>query len=71
MIGGPAIDGTHRAYWMDWIARLVTEVDDRMLGFVSWHRYGDWRPAVPSAEPRIGDVGCSGRAVMVRCSRLC
>lgn len=49
MIGGPAIDGTHRHYWMDWIARLVTEVDDRMVGFVSWHRYGDWRPAVPSA----------------------
>jgi hypothetical protein len=49
LIGGPAIDGTHRSYWMDWIARLVTEVDDRMVGFVSWHRYGDWRPAVPSA----------------------
>lgn len=49
LIGGPAIDGTHRAYWMDWIARLVTEVDDKMVGFVSWHRYGDWRPAVPSA----------------------
>jgi len=49
-IGGPAIDGTHRAYWMDWIARLLTEVDDRMVGFVSWHRYGDWRPAVPSAS---------------------
>ncbi len=48
MIGGPAIDGTHRPYWMDWIARLVNETDDRMLGFVSWHRYGDWRPAVPS-----------------------
>lgn len=49
-IGGPAIDGTHRSYWMDWIARLLTEVDDRMIGFVSWHRYGDWRPAVPSAS---------------------
>ena len=47
-IGGPAIDGTHRSYWMDWIVRLLTEVDDRMVGFVSWHRYGDWRPAVPS-----------------------
>ena len=35
---------------MDWIARLVTEVDNRMVGFVSWHRYGDWRPAVPSAS---------------------
>lgn len=48
MIGGPAIDGTHRAYWMDWIARLLSEVDDRKVGFVSWHCYGDWRPAVPS-----------------------
>jgi hypothetical protein len=47
-IGGPAIDGNHRAYWMDWIARLVDDVDDRLIGFVSWHRYGDWRPAVPS-----------------------
>jgi Glycosyl hydrolases family 39 len=49
-IGGPAIDGTHRPYWMDWIVRLVTEVDDSLVGFVSWHRYGDWRPAVPSAS---------------------
>lgn len=48
MIGGPAIDGTHRPYWMDWIARLLSEVDERKVGFVSWHCYGDWRPAVPS-----------------------
>jgi len=48
MIGGPAIDGTYRAYWTDWIARLLAEVDRRKLGFVSWHCYGDWRPAVPS-----------------------
>ena len=47
-IGGPAIDGTHRAYWLDWIARLIHEVDDRLVGFASWHRYGDWRPAVSS-----------------------
>jgi Glycosyl hydrolases family 39 len=50
LIGGPAIDSTHRLYWLDWIARLITEVDDRMVSFVSWHRYGDWRPAVPSAS---------------------
>lgn len=48
MIGGPAIDGTHRAYWTDWIARLLTEVESKKVGFVSWHCYGDWRPAVPS-----------------------
>ena len=48
-IGGPAIDGTNRPYWMDWIVRLITEVDDRLVGFASWHRYAEWRPAVPSA----------------------
>jgi hypothetical protein len=50
LIGGPAIDSTHRLYWLDWIARLIADVDDRMISFVSWHRYGDWRPAVPSAS---------------------
>jgi len=34
---------------MDWIAHLLSEFDDNMLSFVSWHHYGDWRPAVPSA----------------------
>jgi hypothetical protein len=53
MIGGPAIDGTHRAYWMDWIARLVSEVDERRVGFASWHRYGDWRPAVSSKSLQL------------------
>jgi hypothetical protein len=52
-IGGPAIDGTQRSYWMDWIAQLVAEVDDRMIGFVSWHMYADWRPAVPSETMNV------------------
>jgi hypothetical protein len=47
-LGGPSIDGTQRAFWMDWIARLVADVDNRMIGFVNWHMYADWRPAVPS-----------------------
>jgi hypothetical protein len=33
---------------MDWIAHMVADLDDRMLGFVNWHMYADWRPAVPS-----------------------
>jgi hypothetical protein len=53
MIGGPAIDGTQRPYWMDWIAQLVADVDDRLLGFVNWHMYADWRPAVPSETMRV------------------
>lgn len=47
-IGGPAVD-SFQPFWLDWIARLVNEVDDALVGFVSWHRYGDWRPVVPSA----------------------
>lgn len=46
--GGPSIDGTQRAFWLDWIAQMVADLDDRMLGFVNWHMYADWRPAVPS-----------------------
>lgn len=48
-IGGPAVDGTHQAFWLDWIARFVNEIDEALVGFASWHRYGDWRPAVPAA----------------------
>ena len=51
-IGGPSIDGTQRAFWMDWIAQLVADVDNRMIGFVNWHMYADWRPAVPSETLR-------------------
>ena len=47
-IGGPAACG-FQPYWSDWIARLLTEVEDHLVGFVSWHHYGDWRPVVPSA----------------------
>lgn len=50
LIGGPAVDGTHSMFWMDWIARLIAEVDDRLVSFVTWHSYGDWRPGVPAAS---------------------
>lgn len=53
LIGGPSIDGTQRAFWMDWIARLVADVDERMLGFVNWHMYADWRPAVASESVSV------------------
>jgi hypothetical protein len=62
--GGPSIDGTQRSYWMDWIAQLVADVDDRMIGFVNWHMYGDWRPAVPSetVEVKLWDAPDSPNA---------
>jgi hypothetical protein len=48
-IGGPALCGFQN-YWQDWISGLVNEVDERLVGFVSWHHYADWRPVVPSAS---------------------
>lgn len=53
LIGGPSVDGTQRAYWLDWIARLVNDVDESMLAFVNWHMYADWRPAVPSNTVKV------------------
>jgi hypothetical protein len=41
-IGGPAADG-FQPFWLDWVWRLVNEIDNALIGFVSWHRYGDWR----------------------------
>jgi hypothetical protein len=57
-IGGPSIDGTQQAFWMDWIAQLVADVDNRKLGFVNWHMYADWRPAAPSASLHFDLNGC-------------
>lgn len=44
-IGGPSIDGTQRAYWLDWIAQLIADLPESELAFVNWHMYADWRPA--------------------------
>ncbi len=52
-IGGPSIDGTQRAYWLDWIAQLLADVDDDHLAFVNWHMYGDWRPAAPVETVKV------------------
>jgi hypothetical protein len=48
-IGGPALCGFQN-YWLDWVSGLVNEVDERLLSFVSWHHYADWRPVVPAAS---------------------
>ena len=42
LIGGPAVDG-FQPFWFDWIWRFVNEIDNALIGFVSWHRYGEWR----------------------------
>ena len=55
-IGGPALCG-FQPYWLDWISGLVNQVDNSLVGFVSWHHYGDWRPVVPSATLGLDLVG--------------
>ena len=42
LVGGPGIDG-FQPFWMDWVYRFVNEIDNRLISFVVWHRYGDWR----------------------------
>src|SRR5262249_51831102 len=55
-IGGPAVGG-FQPYWLGWIARLADDVDEELLGFVSWHLYGDWRPVLPSATLNVDLIG--------------
>ena len=42
LIGGPAVEG-FQPFWMDWVWRFVSEIDNDLIGFVDWHCYGDWR----------------------------
>jgi hypothetical protein len=42
LIGGPAIDG-FQPFWFDWIWQFLDEIDESLIGFVSWHRYSEWR----------------------------
>ena len=63
--GGPAIDGTQRAFWMDWIAQLVADVDDSMLGFVNLAHVCGLAPGGAEREPEREAVGCAGRAQLV------
>jgi hypothetical protein len=53
------VDG-FQPFWFDWIWRFVEEVDDSLIGFVAWNRYGEWRepgawsaPADPAVFERL------------------
>jgi hypothetical protein len=51
LIGGPAIEG-FQPFWWDWAWRFVHEIDDRLIGFLDWHRYADWRDCGENGAPR-------------------
>jgi hypothetical protein len=51
LIGGPAID-TFQPFWLDWLWQFVHEIDNSLIGFVLWHRFGDWRAPGEWGAPR-------------------
>jgi hypothetical protein len=51
LIGGPAIEG-FQPFWWDWAWRFVHEIDNRLIGFLDWHRYADWRDYGENGAPR-------------------
>jgi hypothetical protein len=51
LIGGPAID-TFQPFWFDWLWRFVHEIDNALVGFALWHRFGDWRAPGEWGAPR-------------------
>jgi hypothetical protein len=53
LIGGPAVEG-FPLFWMDWVWRFVNEIDNALIGFVDWHRYGDWREHGENNAPSDG-----------------
>ncbi len=50
LIGGPAIEG-FQPFWWDWAWRFVHEIDNRLIGFLDWHRYADWRDLGENGAP--------------------
>ena len=51
LIGGPALD-TFQPFWLDWLWRFVHEIDNSLIGFALWHRFGDWRAPGEWGAPR-------------------
>jgi hypothetical protein len=55
LIGGPALD-TFQPFWQDWLWRFVHEIDEALIGFILWHRFGEWRAPGEWSAPRRQDV---------------
>ena len=53
LVGGPAVEG-FQPFWMDWVWRFVNEIDNRLIGFLDWHCYGDWREHGENGAPSNG-----------------
>jgi hypothetical protein len=65
LVGGPGIDG-FQPFWIDWVYRFVNEFDNRLISFVVWHRYGEWRQAGDWGAPK--EEAIFRALVMSRCA---
>ena len=44
-------------FWLDWVWRLLNEVDNSSIAFVNWHYYAEWR------DYGEGDAASDARAM--------
>jgi hypothetical protein len=65
LIGGPAADG-FQPFWADWVWRFVNEIDNALIGFASWHQFGDWREVGAWGAPT--DEAVFGTLLLARVS---
>jgi hypothetical protein len=66
-IGGPSVEG-FTPFWLDWVWRLLNEIDDSLIGFVNWHYYAEWRDAGEADAP--GDPRTMQKLIMAEAPQL-
>ncbi len=62
-VGGPSVEG-FQPFWLDWVWRLLSEVDNSLIGFVNWHYYAEWRDA--GEADATGDEGTMQNLIMAQ-----
>jgi len=51
-------------FWLDWVWRLLNEVDNSLIGFVNWHYYAEWREA--GEADAVGDPRAMQKLIMAQ-----
>jgi hypothetical protein len=62
-IGGPSVEG-FTPFWLDWVWRLLHEVDPSLVGFINWHYYAEWRQ--PGEEGATAERGTMERLILAQ-----
>ncbi len=63
LVGGPSVEG-FTPFWLDWVWRLLNEVDPSLIGFINWHYYAEWRDVAEAGSPP--DEGTMQRLIMAQ-----